>query len=555
MQNKRFLLIGIDGVGKFIEDANTPNIDRIFKNGNVTYNAQTVFPSISAPCWASMLYGVTPEKHDKHNGTIDHIPHPVDSEYPSIFRVIRETHKDAELAAFCTYKDLHIGVIEDGIGVHKVTYDSDLAAGLEGKERFEKLNEEQEPNLTDKLLSYLDDHDPYFTFFSMGSTDTVGHYNGYGSPAHLKQLEKLDVCIGRLWDKLEALGRTDDLFVLLTTDHGGTPLSAYGSATHGGLSKNEMTITMAVRGNGVINGEMKDAKVIDVPTIFYHAMGIDIPENQMGIVPDNLFEGYEFKPRKDKEIVFDVDKTKVELPECDSIKNYFPFKEDFYDYKGNVIVKPKEKYYFTRLGDGLGLDIEDGYIRFENLKFSEASFSLAFRAEIHSLDKECMMFSNVDSLSREYGTYVWWGGQTYNGFQIAMNKDGFRILIWGDGIGDGPQNTDSHWHYNTEQDISVDLSKGKTADIIFSVDRENNKAEFYLDFECLASFDLHEDFKKYQNTLQGGMLTFGNDITGEFPVALRDVNPRAPMTISDLFVFDKAMDEESLSMLKKFFGK
>ena len=51
------------------------------------------------------------------------------------------------------------------------------------------------------------------------------------------------------------------------------------------------------------------------------------------------------------------------------------------------------------------------------------------------------------------------------------------------------------------------------------------------------------------------MLTFGNDITGEFPVALRDVNPRAPMTMSDLFVFDKSMDEESLSMLKKFFGK
>ena len=555
MLNKRFLLVGMDGCGKFFKDANTPNIDRIFKEGNLTYNAQTVFPSISAPCWGSMFYGVTPEKHDKHNATIDHVPHPVDSEYPSIFRVIRENYKDAELVSFCTYADLHVGVIEEGIGVHKETFDHDIVAGLKGKERSEKLMEAEDPNIADKLIAYLDDHDPFFTFFFMGSTDSAGHYYGYGSPTHLKQIEKLDGLLGKVWDKLESLGRTDDLFIALTTDHGGTPLSAYGSATHGGFSKNEMTITMAARGNGIIKGEMKDAKIIDIPSILFHAMDIKTPENQMGIVPDNLFEGYEFKERKSEDIVFDIDKTKVEVPECDSIKNYFPFKEDFYDYKGNVIVKPKGKYYFTRLGDGLGLDIEDGYIRFENLKFSNESFSIAFRAEIHSLDKECMLFSNVDSLSREYGTYVWWGGVTYNGFQITMNKDGFWILIWGDGIGDEPGQTDSHWHYNSEETIKVDLSKGKTADIIFSVDRKKNKAEFYLDFECLASFDLHEDFKKYRNTLQGGMLTFGQDTTGEFPAALRDENPRAPMTISDVFVFDKEMDEENLMMLKKFFNK
>ena len=51
------IVVGIDGAGAFIKDAQTPNFDNIFKNGAVTYGALASNPTISAECWGSMLLG------------------------------------------------------------------------------------------------------------------------------------------------------------------------------------------------------------------------------------------------------------------------------------------------------------------------------------------------------------------------------------------------------------------------------------------------------------------------------------------------------------------
>ena len=62
------VLIGVDGGGAFFREADTPNLDNIFKNGAVSYNVLTSKPSISAQCWGSMLHGAVglscyPRKH------------------------------------------------------------------------------------------------------------------------------------------------------------------------------------------------------------------------------------------------------------------------------------------------------------------------------------------------------------------------------------------------------------------------------------------------------------------------------------------------------------
>ncbi len=81
--------IGIDGAGSWIKDADTPNFDKIFKNGAITYTALSSKPTIGAECWGSMLIGVGPEIHGLTNGIVSSAPYDVNSPFPSLFRRIR----------------------------------------------------------------------------------------------------------------------------------------------------------------------------------------------------------------------------------------------------------------------------------------------------------------------------------------------------------------------------------------------------------------------------------------------------------------------------------
>ncbi|MBP5622488.1 MAG: alkaline phosphatase family protein, partial [Thermoguttaceae bacterium] len=76
------VVIGVDGGGAFFKQADTPNLDRIFENGAVSYEVITSKPTISAQCWGSMLHGVTPEFHGLTNGIVSSTPFPTDSIFP-----------------------------------------------------------------------------------------------------------------------------------------------------------------------------------------------------------------------------------------------------------------------------------------------------------------------------------------------------------------------------------------------------------------------------------------------------------------------------------------
>ena len=64
------IVVGIDGAGAFIRDAATPNFDRIFADGAVTYSALSSNPSISAECWGAMLLGVECGWHGLTNAIV-----------------------------------------------------------------------------------------------------------------------------------------------------------------------------------------------------------------------------------------------------------------------------------------------------------------------------------------------------------------------------------------------------------------------------------------------------------------------------------------------------
>ena len=153
------IVLGIDGAGSFFKDADTPNFDRIFSKGAVTFGALSSKPSISAECWGSMLLGVGPEIHKLTNGIVESTPYPIDSPFPSLFRRIKEKYPEAELGSFCDWNPITYGIVENNLNVtHNTAHDDEL---------------------TPIICDYIKAKKPDFLFIQFDSVDGAGHRYGY----------------------------------------------------------------------------------------------------------------------------------------------------------------------------------------------------------------------------------------------------------------------------------------------------------------------------------------------------------------------------------------
>ncbi len=259
---KHVVILGVDGGGSFFQQASTPNLDRIFENGAVNYQCQCMEPSSSNPCWGSLLHGVLPSVHGRTNDSKG--PFPSDSPYPSIFRVVREADPDCNLASFNNWDTINKTLLENNLRMFMFTAVDDV--------------------LTDFIVNYLDMYQPKLMFVQFDSADAAGHSSGYGSTNHLKTISEIDSYIGRIYDKMVEIGMMEDTLLIVTADHGGTP-----EGDHGGTSKAEMEIMIAVAGKTVIPGKMGFAELVDIPAIVLHALDLDMPETYTSRLPSNLF--------------------------------------------------------------------------------------------------------------------------------------------------------------------------------------------------------------------------------------------------------------------------
>lgn len=250
------IVVGIDGAGSFIKDAETPNFDCIFSNGAVTYNALASNPSISAECWGSMLLGVGPEIHKLTNAIVSSTPYPVDSEFPSLFRRIKEAFPDAKLGSYCDWNPITYGIVENNIGVfHDTANDDDLA-----------------PIICD----FIRNNKPDFLFIQFDSVDGAGHKFGYGTPEHLKRINEVDELVNDVYFAAVDCGMIDETLFIVISDHGGTNSSDGGH--HGGWTDEEKYVTFAATGKGVNNAVISDMNIRDLAATILYAFGIDAPE-------------------------------------------------------------------------------------------------------------------------------------------------------------------------------------------------------------------------------------------------------------------------------------
>lgn len=275
------IVVGIDGAGSFIKDADMPNFQRIFSDGAVTYQALSSQPTVSAECWGSMLLGVGPEIHKLTNGILESTPYPVDSSFPSVFRRIREAYPDAELGSYCDWNPITHGIVENNLNVsHDTAHDTEL---------------------TPIICDYIRQKKPDFLFIQFDSVDGAGHRSGYGKSEFFKRLHEVDELINDVHKATEDADIADDTLFIVIADHGGTNHETGGS--HGGWTDEEKYVTFAMTGKGVCKTEIKEMNIRDLAAIILYSFEIKTPDfDESGWtsqIPEGIFDDVDIPMYRD----------------------------------------------------------------------------------------------------------------------------------------------------------------------------------------------------------------------------------------------------------------
>ena len=511
---KHVIIIGVDGGGAFFKNTSTPRMDAIFKKGAVSYRTKTSYPTISAQCWGSMLHSVLPEFHRLTNGTVGSKPFKPDSPFPSVFRLVKEALPNANMASFCNWNPINIGIIEDNLGVVKGTG--------------------SDPEVAAQVVNYIQGNDPTLVFVQFDSVDGAGHGSGYGSVRHLSAITAVDALIGNIYDAVKRKGILDDTLFLVSADHGGTP-----EGSHGGDTDAERYVFLGVAGKTVVEGgQIQEPEVRDIAAISAYAFGLDFPETWTGIVPGGLFQGVEAMERHEMEPeeipVSENRKHQTEpTPSLDNVKSlleghnviaYFPLDGDEKDALGKVETVTTGKLYYSDAYYGKGADMSDGYITLKDVAVGTNSFSVALWIRTNGVPSDPCIISNKN-----------WNSGGNIGFVLSIRSDEdikFNAGNNGDRMDAGAG-------------LPLDYKNG-WMHVILVVDRDKNKIRLFYDFASELDYDIPESLRNV--SFDALDLNIGQDGTGHYGAHLA-------AQLDEFFITADALSDEDIAKLKAYYVK
>ncbi len=509
---KHVIVIGVDGAGNFFNKSETPNIDKIFENGAVTYYALTENPSISAQCWGSLMHGVTNNVHGLTNAIVESTPYPTDSKFPSFFKVVRENDKDAKMGSLSNWNPINVGIVEDGLGVYKY-------GGVNDK------------TICDAVCTYVSANAPKLVFVQFDEADGTGHSVGYDTPSHYAKIKEIDGYIGKIYEAYEQKGIIDETLFIVTADHGGNGTS------HGGYTDGEKYIMFAAAGKTVEKGTIGEMAIRDTASIVLHAFGYEQPESWTSRVPSGLFKGVTAGERP-----IYVDKTSnryhenVPTPEKGSngyitnfisdipLKYYLPFDGDSKDTCGNTTAE-NGKLYFIDGYFGKGVSLDDGYVSIKNYAPQNDSFTVGMWVNTSGVASDPVLFSNKN-----------WVNGYNNGYVLSLrNTNDVKF-----NFGNGTVRTDK------EVPLPSDYRTGWMY-VLTVVDRENDEVRISIDFGNFVTLKFPEALKD-TSANAFDVLNIGQDGTGVY-------SARLAATIDEFMLFDGAFDSDDVGKLKEYYGK
>lgn len=253
MENK-VILISIDGMRPDgVVNSGNPYVEELMKIGSFTFDARTVFPSVTLPCHMSMFHSIPPERHGITTNLYMPPVRPVDG----IFEVI----KNAGGRSAMYYGWEPIRDISRPLSLKASEYISARAF------------DDTDTKLTDSAIKHIKEEKPDFVFLYMVETDEKGgHDNGWMSDEYLGII---NTAINNVKRVIEEAG--EEYTVIVTADHGGH------DRAHGTDMPEDMTIPMFFVGKEFEAGkELHGISILDLAPTIADIMKLSVPREWEG---------------------------------------------------------------------------------------------------------------------------------------------------------------------------------------------------------------------------------------------------------------------------------
>lgn len=503
-------VIGIDGMGKFNSQTDTPNFDKIFREGAVAWSAVSQNPTISAQNWGAMLLGAAPLVHKLTNGSISN-EHYTNEALPSVFKRIRDTDPDCYLASVCNWNPINHGIIEEGLGIEKLTApnDKELTA----------------------IITECVKKKPKFLFVQFDEVDGAGHSGGYGTEHHYEEIRRADGYTGEIYAAYEEAGIIDETLFIVISDHGGVRNG------HGGYTDTEKYVFMGIAGKGVQENFITYAETRDIAAIVLYALGLEIPEyDEEGFtsqVPEGIWEGTKPYYRKPVERpVIPVRETPGNIFDFinkDKVKLLMHLDNSLEDTSGNCAIKHKGtvKFYSNGVNSSCGEFGKTGFAVTDSISFGEESFSIAFWVETDATIAEApALMGNQD---------WWWQNRRKNGLTVALRNNDVMFNI-----------SNGNDHMDTVIPFPEEMDDG-WLHYIAVFDRENKEIRFYNNFKLRHKITIPDDYLISYDT--DYPFVIGNDGKGVYNNVSHDFIFR----LDDVIITNGALNNDEIEKLKEYY--
>jgi hypothetical protein len=225
-------------------------------------------PTISSNGYATLLTGTWANKHNVWDNGIDDPNY----NYPTIFRLYKDAYPNGKTAVYSTWLDNRTKLIGEGLsetGNIKIDYAYD---GLEvdtvsyPHDKHSYYIKRIDAAVALEAAKSIYKNGPDLSWVYLQFTDDVSHYFGE-SPEFCNAISFEDALIGLIYDAVKQREEEfdEDWLVVVTTDHGRTPLTA---KSHGGQSDRERNTWLVMNKKGINDYARNYRTAVDLlPTI------------------------------------------------------------------------------------------------------------------------------------------------------------------------------------------------------------------------------------------------------------------------------------------------